>query len=180
MNSVQPKNKALQEAGPIGSARLVTRLATSAATTALVAATFCAVPQAFAQTAPAAVAPHHIVPHAAARAPRHVSTRRETHPPRAPESSQGQVTNANATAPNAGVFPFIPPYFAKLPGAGLSVDTKGIGYATDDKDVQFRIGGRYQEDFSAAKTSPRLRSTATSPWWLPTASTPAVPFSKPI
>lgn len=101
--------------------------------------------------------------HGAHRAPRHVSVRRETHPPRAAESSQGQVTNANATAPKAGIFPFIPPYFAKLPGAGLYADTRGLGYNTDDKAVQFRIGGRYQEDFSAASTSPRLRSTPTTP-----------------
>ncbi|MCW6508056.1 OprO/OprP family phosphate-selective porin [Lichenifustis flavocetrariae] len=43
------------------------------------------------------------------------------------------------------------------------MDTKGIGYATDDKAMQFRIGGRYQEDFSSASTSPRLRSTRTTP-----------------
>ncbi|MDX7952184.1 porin [Lichenihabitans sp. Uapishka_5] len=157
MHRVQPNNNAAQAVRATGSVRLVSRLISGVATSTLVAAaTLCAAPQAFAQTA-SVLAPQ------AARAPRHVSTRRETHPARAPESSSGQVTNANATAPTAGIFPFVPPYFTKLPGAGLSVDTKGISYATDNKDVQFRIGGRYQEEFSAASTSPRLRSTATTP-----------------
>ena len=127
-------------------------------------AAVCGAAPANAQTAAVDVAPHHVIPaRSTHRAPRNVSIRRETHPPRAPESSQGQVTNANATAPTAGIFPFIPPYFTKLPGAGLYADTRGVGYNTDSKDVQFRIGGRYQEDFSAASTSPRLRSTPTTP-----------------
>ena len=142
---------------------LIHRLTGGVASSALVAAvmataaTLVPLSNAAAQSAPVDA------PAAGHRLPRHVPVRRETHPPRAPESSAGQVTNANATAPTAGIFPFIPPYFTKLPGAGLSVDTKGIGYATDDKSMQFRIGGRYQEDFSAASTSPRLRSTATTP-----------------
>ena len=123
----------------------------------------CGPSQAQAQTAAASPRTATIAAHGASRAPRHVSTRRETHPPRAPESSQGQVTNADATAPTAGIFPFIPPFFTKLPGAGLYADTRGVGYNTDNKDLQFRIGGRYQEDFSAASTSPRLRSNATTP-----------------
>ena len=123
----------------------------------------CAPVSAWAQGVPNATVAAPIPAQGAHRAPRHVSVRRETHPPRAAESSQGQVTNANATAPTAGIFPFIPPYFTKLSGAGLYADTRGVGYNTDNKDVQFRIGGRYQEDFSSASTSPRLRSTPTTP-----------------
>ncbi len=119
----------------------------------------CGASPVLAQTVPASAVATPTIHHAR-RSPTRVTTHRETHPPRAPESSQGQVTNANATAPTAGIFPFIPPYFTKLPGAGLYADTRGVGYNTDDKDVQFRIGGRYQEDFSTASTSPRLRSTA--------------------
>ncbi len=98
-------------------------------------------------------------PKPARRAPGE-SLRRETRPPRAPESaSQGQVTNANNNAPNAGVFPFIPPYFTRLPGGGtFSVDTKGISANTAEKDVQFRIGGRYQYDFSTVGVRPNIAS----------------------
>ena len=163
MQRVTPKNNTAETARRGGTDVLTSRLVAGVAIPALLVAAFASVTGASAQTA-IDVAPHHVIPAGPAhRSPVRVSTRRETHPPRAPESSAGQVTNANATAPNAGVFPFIPPYFTKLPGAGLSVDTKGVGYATDDKDLQFRIGGRYQEDFSAASTSPRIRSTATTP-----------------
>ena len=76
---------------------------------------------------------------------------------RPPESSQGQVTNANANAPTAGIFPFIPPFFTKFPGGEpLSVDTRGISFAAPDDSVKFRIGGRYQYDFSSVSVSPRV------------------------
>ena len=95
-------------------------------------------------------------PGAHARSP-NASRRRQTQPARAPESAQGQVTNAKASAPAAGIFPFIPPYLTILPGGGsFSVDTKGISASTDDKSVQFRIGGRYQYDFSTVGVQPRI------------------------
>ena len=137
-------------------------LRTGTAVSAFVGAGLCGTSQVLAQAVQASAAAI-TTSHHAHRSPTRVTTHRETHPPRAPESSQGQVTNANATAPTAGIFPFIPPYFTKLPGAGFYADTRGVGYNTDDKDVQFRIGGRYQEDFSTASTSPRLRSGSTTP-----------------
>ena len=121
----------------------------------LAVAGLCSAAPAEAQTAPS-VAARTAGSARAQRAPG-LSRRRESHPPRAPESSQGQVTNANANAPTAGIFPFIPPYFTKLPGGGpFSVDTKGISASTDDKSVQFRIGGRYQYDFSTVGVNRRI------------------------
>ena len=73
-----------------------------------------------------------------------------------PESPEGQVTQANKNAPTAGILPFVPPFFTTLPGGGkFAVDTKGIQLNTDDDSVKFRIGGRFQEDFSAAGLRPR-------------------------
>ncbi len=69
------------------------------------------------------------------------------------------MTNANLNAPTAGIFPFIPPFFTQLQGGGLYADTRGLGFNSSAQDMQFRIGGRYQEDFSSASTSPRLHST---------------------
>ena len=164
MHRVDPNNNVTNGAERVGSPSLASRLTAGVATPALVATTLATglafAPDAFAQTA---VATPRAAVHHAARSPRHVPVRRETHPARAPESSQGQVTNANATAPNAGIFPFIPPFRTALVGANVYADTRGVGYNTDNKDLQFRIGGRYQEDFSAASTSPRLRSTPTTP-----------------
>ena len=82
---------------------------------------------------------------------------------RAPESSQGQTTSSppanGAKAPNAGVLPFVPPFFTQIAtGEKLAVDTKGIQVNSPDDGMKFRIGGRFQEDFSAASISPsRLR-----------------------
>ena len=79
---------------------------------------------------------------------------------RAPESSQSQVTAntpANASKPpNAGVLPFVPPFFTQFAsGEKLAVDTKGIQFNSPNDAMKFRIGGRFQEDFSAASISPR-------------------------
>lgn len=74
----------------------------------------------------------------------------------APESPQGQVTEANKNAPTAGALPFVPPFFTRLDGGGkFSIDTKGISISTAEDDVKFRIGGRFQEDFSSASLRPR-------------------------
>ena len=81
-------------------------------------------------------------------------------PAKAPESAQGQTTAntpANASKPpSAGVLPFIPPYFTRFAGGGsLAVDTKGIQLNDANDAVKFRIGGRFQEDFSGASINPR-------------------------
>ncbi len=81
---------------------------------------------------------------------------RGVRPARTPESSQGGVTASAPKAPPAGALPFIPPYFAALPGGGsLAIDTKGIQVNSPNDAVKLRIGGRFQEDFSSATISPR-------------------------
>lgn len=81
-------------------------------------------------------------------------------PAKAPESAQGQTTaNSPANAskpPTAGVLPFIPPYFTRFAGGGsLAIDTKGIQLNDANDAVKFRIGGRFQEDFSGASINPK-------------------------
>ena len=119
----------------------------------LMGAEFCAADPAFAQTVALPAQPSALAPGAVQAGG---GTRHRRRSPRAPESSsQGQVTNAKTVAPNAGIFPFIPPYATTLPGGGpFSIDSKGISAATDDKAVQFRIGGRYQYDFSSVQVRP--------------------------
>lgn len=73
------------------------------------------------------------------------------------------MANANAAEPTGGVVPLVPPFFAKLPSGFVHVDTRGVIFDADDRYMQFRIGGRYQEDFSAASTSPHLSSAAATP-----------------
>ena len=77
---------------------------------------------------------------------------------RPPESANGQVTsNAPANGPkppNAGVLPFVPPFFTTVgTGEKIAIDTKGIQVNSPDDAMKFRIGGRFQEDFSAASVN---------------------------
>lgn len=76
-----------------------------------------------------------------------------------PESSQSQTTSnkpANSGPSNAGILPFVPPFFTQFPtGEKLIVDTKGIQFNAPDDAMKFRIGGRFQEDFSSASINPR-------------------------
>ncbi len=93
---------------------------------------------------------------ASAKIRRHPTVTRANGPASPPESQQGQVTNAKNNAPTAGALPFVPPFFTGLDGGGkFAIDTKGISLNTADDGVKFRIGGRFQEDFSTASVSPR-------------------------
>ena len=95
--------------------------------------------------------------------PHPVAVRRGAHPAAPPESQQGQVTQANKNAPNAGAVPFVPPLMTMLPGGGMaSVDTKGISLNDADQATKFRIGGRLQYDFDAASLNPRKYGPALS------------------
>ena len=66
-------------------------------------------------------------------------------------------------AEEAGPLPFVPVFLQEIPGLGrATLDTKGLGLASNDSDAVFHIGGRLHYDVGAAGLAPRQSFPALS------------------